>query len=1566
MAIVESLDVQISVSAERTTKAIRHLTKSVGTLATSLKFDTSSLEKLEKINGDNLKKIGEGFQAFLSAAKNIQNIDNANFNKLATGLEKIASIDSSKLESLGKIDGNSFRGLGEGIKALSLGVKELQGIKAGDFNVLVKGLEKLGGMNYSGLENLSKTDWSSLKNLGEGTKFLADGMKNLQGIKASDFTPLVKGIEKLSMLQAGNMEAVGNALKPMSEGIKALNGAKFDNKNLQSFMNSLTRLSNANTASLANINFTTLGTSIKELSETLSGAEKIQQNTISMTNAIANLASTGANAEAVTSALPELGNKLKEFMQTMSSAGKVEMETISFTQAIGTLANAGKKAETTATANLPKISKDLQDFIRGLNGLKTINFDISGLANLVNSISKLGAKSVTSAIANMPLITTALKDMMTQLSTAPIVSRNIISMTNAVANLIRQIRSIPSASGTFTSSIGRVNSSVSKSHRQFKILTVNLKSLTQQLLAASGVYLSIYGAVRGFTKAIKSSMDYVEDLNYFNAAFGQVAENADLSSRKEAGYNSAQAYYDSFAKRAEQITQKMTGYQVSESGMLLSTGQKNLGINPSQLMNYQAVFGQMSSSMGVASENALILSDVLTKIGADLASVKNMDFNKVWEDMASGLAGMSRTLDKYGVNIRNVNLQQKLNELGIDANITALNQNEKALLRTIILLDTTRYSWADLSETINQPANQLRLVQANFSNLARTIGNIFLPIIAKALPYINAVAIALQRLAEKIVLLLGFKNFDWGGLGKNKGTTSDALSAIYDETEDISDAMSDATKKAKEFQNQLLGFDEVYKLSDPAENTSNAGAGLSAPDTAALDAAFKKIADEYRAAWDEAFKKMEQKSTAIADRISRYFNKIYKAAEPLRKSLKNLWNNGFKKLLKFKSDALKDFYNDFLKPLGKWTLGKGLPKLVNAINDFLNRINWDRLRRNLSNFWKGIEPFVEGFGEGFINFFAGLSKVGASVINGLGNAIGAFGTMLQKIGSDKVKAAGKILGEIAAALLTYNAVKGIATIIKNIGLAFQAFAKAITSASMLAVAGIIATITAALYDLVKTNLSPNIKISADVEEALNNMQKAIDKYQETRAKLREDISTIDTDFGGIQIMADKYYELSQRFDDLSESEKSLLSFYSKELTTSLPEITNYIDEQTGAFKGSKDQLQGIIDKPKEYYKLQAVEEFLKESYKAQAELQKQLQESNDNLEEQRKELEKAKKAYEDYGEEVGKHSTVFADIYRNATTAFGLNKEGEKLKELKDDYLRLAKEVAALEGANKELTESYESSIKDITYWETQAKVAYQNQEKTVEEYANTVEREALKVNNTYSGMGRNFEDTTSKMQSDSSNAVGRINLWLDKIKVPSLQINTDIFNNKVSNSVSDTNSRLSNLNTGVLQINTSPFNTNFYNAFNNANNLLANGLQTAKIDIDTNTAESKVQSFLNSINKSFGNIKLGFSAFGSTMNLPKYAAGGFPEDGLFYANHGELVGEFANGKTAVANNEQITEGIANAVYRAFVEANINAGGSSQQQPIIKVYIGNKEVEDIAIEGINNRIISSGKNPLYI
>ena len=79
------------------------------------------------------------------------------------------------------------------------------------------------------------------------------------------------------------------------------------------------------------------------------------------------------------------------------------------------------------------------------------------------------------------------------------------------------------------------------------------------------------------------------------------------------------------------------------------------------------------------------------------------------------------------------------------------------------------------------------------------------------------------------------------------------------------------------------------------------------------------------------------------------------------------------------------------------------------------------------------------------------------------------------------------------------------------------------------------------------------------------------------------------------------------------------------------------------------------------------------------------------------------------------------------------------------------------------------------------------------------------------------------------------------------------------------------------------------------------------------------------------------------------FAKGGFPEDGLFMANHNELVGKFSNGKTAVANNEQITNGIAQAVYAAMISA--NSGGGSNVPVETNIYIGEEQIARAVTRG---------------
>ena len=86
-------------------------------------------------------------------------------------------------------------------------------------------------------------------------------------------------------------------------------------------------------------------------------------------------------------------------------------------------------------------------------------------------------------------------------------------------------------------------------------------------------------------------------------------------------------------------------------------------------------------------------------------------------------------------------------------------------------------------------------------------------------------------------------------------------------------------------------------------------------------------------------------------------------------------------------------------------------------------------------------------------------------------------------------------------------------------------------------------------------------------------------------------------------------------------------------------------------------------------------------------------------------------------------------------------------------------------------------------------------------------------------------------------------------------------------------------------------------------------------------------------------------------LSIPRFATGGFPEDGLFMANHGEMVGKFSNGKTAVANNSQIVEGITGGVYAANHEQNELL---REQNKLLRQLVDNKSNGQIDVTTITS------------
>ena len=623
------------------------------------------------------------------------------------------------------------------------------------------------------------------------------------------------------------------------------------------------------------------------------------------------LAGSLANLGAQSSGLSKFSASVTQLSTAMVNFKNSGIGTADFTRLVNNIG----KLSTIDHAGIEATASSLNKLGQSMGSISVLSENASKVTEFTQAMSQLGRKGVSQAIDNIPRLTDAFRNLLLTLNEMPEIRQDIFQMTNALTEFVKEARayvgeakSMQTANARIKISVGYAEEALKKfaetAKRAFKFLVTSpfkafasgAKTLASGLQSCVGklktfathseraeksaskfaqtigtLYVKFWLLARVMGKlwsSVKSSFDYLETVNYFSSSFEAIAKKA-TSTLSDAGEESAEAYYKSFTDTATSLTRKMTGFDIS-GGQLTMTNGANLGLDPNTTLTYQTTFAQIANSMGVASDKAVMLSNVLTEIGADLASVKNMEFEEVWQNMASGLVGMSRAVDKFGINIRASAMDEKLLQLGINATSKELSQADKALLRTIMILDASKYSWGDLSDTLEMPANQIRMLTSNLHKLATMFGSLFLPILKKVLPYINALVIALQRLMQALMNVFGIDLSSM--LPKGGAGASDALSDVLDDAEGTDDALEDATEQAKKLKNNLLGIDELNIISENQDDNKLDDLGTSG----LLDQAFLDAISEYQNAWDEAFKKLENKAQEIADKIVEWAKKVWK------------------------------------------------------------------------------------------------------------------------------------------------------------------------------------------------------------------------------------------------------------------------------------------------------------------------------------------------------------------------------------------------------------------------------------------------------------------------------------------------------------------------------------------------------------------------------------------------------------------------------------------------------------------------------------------------------------------
>lgn len=621
-------------------------------------------------------------------------------------------------------------------------------------------------------------------------------------------------------------------------------------------------------------------------------------------------------------------NKLGTSAQTISNINVSK---------INSFANSIAKFSSVDVSRLKKVATELPSVVSSLNRMGVVSQNAQQVGILASNISKLGNKSVQTAIANIPQLATAMKDLVTTLSSVPKVSQNLIDMTNALANLANQGGRIGSTSNSLVNGLNNVSNASIRARKS----TFNLASAFGKFYAS---YFLVIRGIKSLWSSIESTSDYLEAYNFLDVSLTKIGKDWSQQFEKY-GYESAEAYAESFKAKLNDDLKKLSGVQIEidaeGKGLLSETGLKNLGLDIEEVTQYMAQLVSVTNSVGQTGETSLATASAFSKLAGDISSLFNVDYSTVASNLQSGLIGQSRALYKYGIDITNATLQTYAYELGLSKTVTEMTQAEKMQLRMIAILDQSRVSWGDLANTINQPANAIRVFKNQLSELAQVIGQLFIPLVSKIVPVLSGITIAIKRLASTIAGFFGIKL-----------EIADASQSFYDIEEDVydvGDAVDSTTDSVKKLKNQLAGFDKLNVLTTSQTSGANNGTGTSGGGAIDLTDEILKATQEYENAWNEAYAQME-------DRVNQFADKVEKALEPVKQLFYDISIGDWFAVGEDTSNIVSGIFNFFSDAIAKvdWQ-GVG-----NNIGLFLAGINWTEVFISIGKLiWEAINAVID-------------------------------------------------------------------------------------------------------------------------------------------------------------------------------------------------------------------------------------------------------------------------------------------------------------------------------------------------------------------------------------------------------------------------------------------------------------------------------------------------------------------------------------------------------------------------------------------------------------------------------
>ena len=871
-----------------------------------------------------------------------------------------------------------------------------------------------------------------------------------------------------------------------------------------------------------------------------------------------------------------------------------------------------------------------------------------------------------------------------------------IELTSKFEDLSSAIEKVTSQISGLSNKVNDVFREINKSTGT-KNFSKNLSEISSKSKSTSSIISSSFSIVKTSVQEalsmLEKSIDYSENLNLFNVAMDDL----------------------------------------SDKGMKFQkTMNEAFGTNMGETLRYQGLFQAMSTSMGIANEDAYKLSEGLTKIGMDLSSLYNISDKSAWAKLRAGLAGQTEPLRTVGMDITENSLKPLIEKLnitdseGVLKSVRQLNYAEKMLLRYLAIVDQAKVAQGDFANTIEAPANQLKILSMQSIEAGRALGNLFVGAFGKMLPYANAVIMVIKEVANVIAGVLGIEISDYN-------SSISELDVSFSDMEDsagaIGDGLGKANSNAKKLKETLtaMSFDELHNIntSTPSSSSGSSGGGVSG----GIGSIDPKLLNAL-GAYENGMEKVRMKAAEIRDKIMDWLGftkkinpltgETYWKYEGISKTLSNLWKS-FKNLstegkvlvgLGLVAGAIKlwNTAKNLITVFGGTGLGKVLVSLISPAKSL---IEWAvlgvRVNGNLtSGLTEGITAWRQEQGiisetTGKINGFTGALKIATTSLVGIGTSAVGFYTL-----SNSVK---NITEEGANAVNVLGTLGGSLSSIGGLTLA-GASAFGVYGAVGGATIGVIGALISALHGYATARTESQKKLVQETE--------SLEKYVKT---LREERQAIDDEMNLKLTQTTYTSKLVSELEELVDANGKVKEGYEDRVTFILEslkkaygveyELTNGIIKNYGKYISS---VKDAIETKKAEIILNANEEKYAKAIqnKAQQEYDRNqaYKEYNRTLKERDEIVKSCEKAWNNMNDAQRRTYNNDFDRWLNSI---------DKVKQYNDD---LNKSVKALNDADDE----YRATLQDIYNYENlETAVLTENkeaQEKAIKEYTDVIKTE--------------------------------------------------------------------------------------------------------------------------------------------------------------------------------------------------------------------------------------------------